>query len=78
MKIQHEGKILEIEPGEEVLGFESWKEIPRRAALNLDSVRYVPGKTPEGSEPEMNEAPFKVKKTPGPKPRKNKEERVTE
>lgn len=34
-------KLVLIEPGEEVRGFESWPEVPRKAHLNLDYVREV-------------------------------------
>lgn len=34
-------KLVLIEPGQEVVGFESWPEIPKRAHLNLDYVREV-------------------------------------
>lgn len=42
--IDRKGKMTIFRPGDEVLGFEGWDEVPKRAHLNLEYVKEVKGK----------------------------------
>ena len=45
--IDANGVVKRINPGEEVVGFDSWDIIPRRAHLSLEWVTKVDDPTPE-------------------------------
>lgn len=60
--IGRDGAVTLFRPGDEVVGFEKWPEIPRRAHLSLEYV--VEKKLPKTPQPEL--------KTPEPKKKTKK------
>lgn len=50
LNVMEGGKIKVIPPNQEVIGFEDWPEVPKRAHLNMGYVEKVEVASPPGTQ----------------------------